>query len=280
MRARRSAPSWPRRRASSSVSSTGRRQARRRRSRRRRRGSGARSPSPVRVAARGRPDMRATMPCVPVEPPVTPWQLDAPPDDHPDDLWALGADLEPGTLLAAYRLGLFPMPIGLRNAWFSPRRRAVVPLEPFAPSRSLRRAARGTRSVSTRRFPRSWLDAPAPAIRRAGSTPGSRTHTSGSTRSAGRTRSRRGTGTASRVGSTASRSAGSSPPSRCSTPGRTLRRRRSPPSSIACARRRRERRLLDVQWLTPHLDMLGAQEVTRAEYRRRLAGALDLPTAF
>jgi leucyl/phenylalanyl-tRNA--protein transferase len=40
------------------------------------------------------------------------------------------------------------------------------------------------------------------------------------------------------------------------------------------------RRLLDVQWLTPHLDMLGAQEVTRAEYRLRLAGALALPTAF
>ncbi len=40
------------------------------------------------------------------------------------------------------------------------------------------------------------------------------------------------------------------------------------------------RRLLDVQWLTPHLETLGAQEVTRAEYRRRLAGALDLPSAF
>ena len=45
------------------------------------------------------------------EPQPTPWRLEAPPDDYRDDLWALGADLEPGTLLAAYRLALFPMPV-------------------------------------------------------------------------------------------------------------------------------------------------------------------------
>ncbi len=33
---------------------------------------------------------------------------DAPPGE---DLVAVGADLEPGTLLAAYRAGLFPMPV-------------------------------------------------------------------------------------------------------------------------------------------------------------------------
>src|SRR5262249_26268256 len=32
--------------------------------------------------------------------------------------------------------------------------------------------------------------------------------------------------------------------------------------------------LLDAQWLTPHLASLGAIEITRAEYLRRLAGAL------
>jgi len=76
----------------------------------------------------------------PVDPPPTPWQLVGPPDDYPDDLWAAGADLEPGTLLSAYRLGLFPMPLDDRVGWFSPAERAVVPLEPFVPSRSLRRA--------------------------------------------------------------------------------------------------------------------------------------------
>jgi leucyl/phenylalanyl-tRNA--protein transferase len=39
-------------------------------------------------------------------------------------------------------------------------------------------------------------------------------------------------------------------------------------------------RLLDVQWLTPHLESLGAVEVTRAEYHARLDEALALPDAF
>jgi leucyl/phenylalanyl-tRNA--protein transferase len=36
-------------------------------------------------------------------------------------------------------------------------------------------------------------------------------------------------------------------------------------------------RLLDVQWVTGHLASLGAVAVPRAEYRRRLAPALDEP---
>jgi leucyl/phenylalanyl-tRNA--protein transferase len=41
-------------------------------------------------------------------------------------------------------------------------------------------------------------------------------------------------------------------------------------------------RLLDVQWLTPHLESLGAVEIPRREYVRRLgrALALDLPAPF
>ena len=41
-----------------------------------------------------------------------------------------------------------------------------------------------------------------------------------------------------------------------------------------------EQRVLDVQWLTPHLASLGAVELERREYRRRLAPALPLPDAF
>ena len=40
------------------------------------------------------------------------------------------------------------------------------------------------------------------------------------------------------------------------------------------------RRLLDVQWLTPHLASLGAVETDRAGYRARLDGALGLRSAF
>ena len=57
------------------------------------------------------------------------------------DIVALGADLEPGTLLAAYRTGLFPMPYDRRRiAWFSPDPRGVLPLDGLCVSRSLRRS--------------------------------------------------------------------------------------------------------------------------------------------
>lgn len=68
--------------------------------------------------------------------------LDALPDE---DLVAIGADLAPGTLLAAYRAGLFPMPVDPRRrrtkiAWFSPNPRGIIPLDGLHVSRSLRRS--------------------------------------------------------------------------------------------------------------------------------------------
>ncbi|MGL5851787.1 MAG: leucyl/phenylalanyl-tRNA--protein transferase [Phycicoccus sp.] len=67
----------------------------------------------------------------PVEPPPTPWQLDAARAVPGEDLVAAGADLEPGTLLAAYRLGLFPMGLGRHGrgtvGWWSPDPRGVIP---------------------------------------------------------------------------------------------------------------------------------------------------------
>jgi leucyl/phenylalanyl-tRNA--protein transferase len=66
------------------------------------------------------------------------------PTDGPideSDIVALGADLEPGTLLAAYRTGLFPMPFDRRRiAWFSPDPRGIIPLDGLRVSRSLRRS--------------------------------------------------------------------------------------------------------------------------------------------
>jgi leucyl/phenylalanyl-tRNA--protein transferase len=83
---------------------------------------------------------------VPVEPPPSPWVLPAErePDEH--GLVAVGADLEPGTLLAAYRSGLFPMPIegskGGPMGWWSPDPRGIIPLDGVLESRSLRAARR------------------------------------------------------------------------------------------------------------------------------------------
>jgi leucyl/phenylalanyl-tRNA--protein transferase len=56
------------------------------------------------------------------------------------DLVAVGGDLEPETLLAAYRRGLFPMPVGDLLGWWSPDPRGILPLDGFHVSRSLRRA--------------------------------------------------------------------------------------------------------------------------------------------
>jgi leucyl/phenylalanyl-tRNA--protein transferase len=44
--------------------------------------------------------------------------------------------------------------------------------------------------------------------------------------------------------------------------------------------REREFTLLDVQYVTPHLESLGATEITRREYERRLEHALALPRRF
>ena len=47
----------------------------------------------------------------PIEPPANRWRLPAPEFADESGLCGIGADLEPGTLLAAYRSGIFPMPV-------------------------------------------------------------------------------------------------------------------------------------------------------------------------
>jgi leucyl/phenylalanyl-tRNA--protein transferase len=54
---------------------------------------------------------------------------------------ALGADLEPGTLIAAYRSGLFPMPSGRTIGWWSPDPRGILPLDGLRITRSMQRSA-------------------------------------------------------------------------------------------------------------------------------------------
>jgi leucyl/phenylalanyl-tRNA--protein transferase len=79
---------------------------------------------------------------VPTEPPQTQWEMPAPDLAGDDDLVGSGADLEPGTLLAAYRTGLFPMPVpdSPTMLWWSPAQRGVLPLAALKVSRSLRQS--------------------------------------------------------------------------------------------------------------------------------------------
>lgn len=79
-----------------------------------------------------------------VEPPPSRWSF--PPAGTADEhgVVGIGADLEPGTLLAAYRQGLFPMPAHHDGpmAWWSPDPRGVIPLDGLRVTRSLRQSVR------------------------------------------------------------------------------------------------------------------------------------------
>jgi leucyl/phenylalanyl-tRNA--protein transferase len=213
----------------------------------------------------------------PIEPTPSSWQLEPAPDDHPDDLWAVGADLEPGTLLAAYRLGLFPMPVGARLGWFSPARRAVVPLEPFTPSRSLRRAARRFEIRLDTAFaevvegcarpgdPQSWIDDSV-------ATAYGRLHELGWAHSV------EAWDDDGLAGGLYGVAIGGLFAAESMFHARTDASKAAFVALVELLRAAGtpERRVLDVQWLTPHLESLGAVEVSRAEYRQKLAAALPL----
>jgi leucyl/phenylalanyl-tRNA--protein transferase len=83
---------------------------------------------------------------MPVEPSPSRWQLDLDRAKPKDDLVGIGADLEPGTLLMAYRAGLFPMGVGADGrpptGWWSPDPRGVLLPGQVRISRSLRKSLR------------------------------------------------------------------------------------------------------------------------------------------
>lgn len=92
---------------------------------------------------------------VPVEP--LPSRFDLPDPRNADgDVVAVGGDLAPGTILQAYRHGMFPMhlPDG-HLGWWSPVDRAIIPLRELRVTRSLRQ--------STRRF-QVTVDVDFPAV--------------------------------------------------------------------------------------------------------------------
>ena len=67
------------------------------------------------------------------------WQFPDPATAGEDGLVGIGADLEPATLVDAYRRGIFPWPHpGAPLPWFSPDPRGVIPLDGLVVSRSLR----------------------------------------------------------------------------------------------------------------------------------------------
>jgi leucyl/phenylalanyl-tRNA--protein transferase len=216
------------------------------------------------------------------EPPPCAWSFPPVEGATEDGVLAIGADLEPGTLLAAYRAGVFPMPQrGLREiTWFSPDPRGIVPLGEFRVSRSLRRSARRFEvtadtafadviaGCADRRRPGGWIT---PAVRAAYE----RLHELGWAHSIE---------VWDQAGALAGGLYGVEIGGLFAAESKFhVRTDASKVALAALVERLRAAggaRLLDVQWTTPHLASLGARDVPRPEYLRLLRAALDEPPAF
>jgi leucyl/phenylalanyl-tRNA--protein transferase len=201
-----------------------------------------------------------------------------------EDLVGLGADLEPGTLLAAYRSGLFPMHVAFDRGgkpsevigWWSPEPRGVLPLDGLVVSRSLRQSCRRLRTTVNQAFDAvvegcadrgaegRWINE---QIREAYR----RLHELGWAHSIETWQGDE------LVGGLYGVSMGGL------FAGESMFYRATDASKVALVRLVNDLgsdgqpRLLDVQWVTPHLASLGAVQITRAEYRRRLSLALTGP---
>ena len=76
---------------------------------------------------------------------ATRWWFPATSEWPVGDLIAAGGDLEPATLITAYRKGLFPMVLEAPErvvGWWSPDPRGILPLDGLRVTRSMRQSAR------------------------------------------------------------------------------------------------------------------------------------------
>lgn len=212
----------------------------------------------------------------PLNPPATHWTFptanELPADE---DLIAVGADLEPGTVLAAYSVGYFPMPVNRSDiGWFHPNPRGIIPLDGLRVSRSLRRSVRRYRTTVDEAFdqvvaacadpgrPQGWING---RILRAYT----RLHEMGWAHSVevwdddGLAGGLYGLG----IGGLFA--------------GESMFHRRIDASKVALVTLvdligGTDDALLDVQWATPHLTTLGAVTISRPEYCERLGRAVQI----
>jgi len=217
---------------------------------------------------------------MPVEPPASPWRVTLDQVTPGEDLVGVGADLEPGTLLAAYRAGLFPMGVGADGGpplgWWSPDPRGVLLPGRLRVSRSLRRTRRTFETRVDTAFEQvvaacadpsrdgRWIT---PAIARAYAG----LHRLGWAHSVETWRD------GELVGGLYGLAVGGL------FAGESMFHHATDASKVALVALTEivfadddPRRLIDVQWATPHLESMGVCEVPREDYGRRLAAALPL----
>ena len=221
---------------------------------------------------------------MPLEPSSTPWTFPDP-ESARGDLVALGGDLQPGTLLAAYRQGLFPMRVDEvpdQMAWWSPQDRGVLPLDGLRVTRSLRQSAKHLTITVDTAFADvvagcadpgrdgAWIDEAIAAayvdLHQLGWGHSVETWRDGEL-----------------VGGLYGVAIGGL------FAGESMFSHARDASKVALLAlvdllrdEYADRRLLDTQWLTPHLATLGVVEIDRRDYLARLADALTvpLPAAF
>jgi leucyl/phenylalanyl-tRNA--protein transferase len=202
------------------------------------------------------------------------------------ELLGVGADLAPGTLLAAYSGGLFPMPVEVDGpmGWWSPDPRGLLPLDGLHVSRSLRRSRRRLNVTLDTAFVDvvrgcadpsrhgGWIDdrilAAYAELHRLGWAHSVEVRDADGELVGGLYGVEIGGLFAGESMFSAVRDA-----SKVALAALVERLRAAPGGSDG-------RRLLDVQWRTEHLASLGVVEVPRLRYLAALPVALALPPAF
>ena len=221
----------------------------------------------------------------PIDPGPNLWELPDPrvvEDDRP--LIGIGADLEPSTVIDAYRHGMFPMPVHggpdrpdefSALGWWSPDPRGVLPLDGLRVTRSLRRSMRDHTITFDTAFDDvidrcadpsrdgAWIT---PEVRSAYT----RLHEMGWVHSV----ESRDASTGELVGGLYGVHIDGF------FAGESMFHRRTDASKVALVGLVDHLRaigvvLCDVQWLTPHLASLGAVEIPRHDYLDRLRSALE-----
>lgn len=199
------------------------------------------------------------------------------------DLVAIGADLAPGTILGAYQRGCFPMPVEETIGWFSPENRGVLWPRNFRASRSLQKSSRRFTTTFNTAFDQvltgcadparsgSWIDANIAEAY-------TKLHRMGWVHSVEVWAGSELAGGLYGIGMGSFFA------------GESMFHRKTDASKVALmhlvelvrtnADSAGSPAIIDVQWLTPHLESLGAGEVSRQEYRSHVAEALATPGLF
>ena len=227
---------------------------------------------------------------LPIEPPASNWVLPDPARaPRGRELLAAGADLAPGTMLAGYRHGLFPM--GLDDddrliGWWSPDPRGILRPDEVHISRSLARSMRRFKVTTDHTFP---------AVVAACADP-TRPHGWINPDFADVYQQLHELGWAHSVEVWASGPEGE----HTLAAGlfgveigglfaaESMFHHQTDASKVAVVKlcellsagRGGDRRIIDVQWLTPHLASLGAREISRKKYLALLRHSLELEPSF